>query len=223
MGNLPKISVIIPTIEEESVFPMIKKVRSLLGSETEIVIVDKSSSAYFMRLKRAGVKAIRQRDSGVENAIMLGLKNASGELLASIDADGTHELEGLVKGIQAVKSGKADMVLGNRLAGLSKGSMSPYLRFGNIVLTSLFDIVYRSGVHDVLTGLFVMRRDAFLKIRDVRPYRAGIAFFAIELAKQGYTIGEVDIKYYPRKEGKSKLAKSKLMYGIGVASHILFK
>ncbi len=223
MSDVPKISVIIPTIEEESVFSMIKKVRRLLGGETEIIIVDKSSKAYFMRLKKAGVRAIRQKDKGVENAIMLGLKKASGELLVSIDADGTHELEGMARGINAVRSGKADMVLGNRLAGLSEGSMSPYLRFGNIVLTSLFDIVYRSGVHDVLTGLFVMRRDAFLKIRDVKPYRAGIAFFAIELAKQGCTIGEVDIKYYPRKEGRSKLAKSKLMYGIGVASHILFK
>lgn len=223
MPAQPKLSIVIPTIEEESLFKMIKDIRRLLGKDTEIIIVDKSSDAYFKRLLKTGATVIRQKDRGVENAIMLGLKHANGRLLASIDADGTHELTGIKKGVEAINRGKADIILGNRLAGLSEGSMNSYLLTGNMILTGLFNIVYDSNIHDVLTGLFVMKKSAFEKIKDVKPYRAGIAFFVIELAKRGYKVGEVDIKYYIRKEGVSKLARSKFAFGVGVASHILSK
>lgn len=223
MTKNPKISVIIPTINEASIFRIIKEIRKLLGSNTEIIIVDKSSDSYYKKLLKTGATVIRQRDSGVENAIMAGLKAANGTILASIDADGTHELNGITRGINLISEKKADMVLGNRLAGLSEGSMNLYLQAGNTILTNLFNVVYNTRIHDVLTGLFVMRRSAFEKIKHVKPYRAGIAFFAIELAKRGYKVDEIPIKYYPRQEGESKLAKSKFAYGVGVASHILFK
>ena len=218
-GN--KVSVIIPTIEEEAIFDLIKQIRQLLGNDVEIIIVDKSSDAYYNRLKKTDSVVIRQRTKGVENAIMLGLKAAKGDILASIDADGTHDPRGLVKGVKIVESGEADLVLGNRLHSLQEGSMGFYLKTGNQLLSSLFSFIYKTKAHDVLTGLFVMDRGAFDEIRNTEPYRAGIAFFAIELARKGYKIKEVDIKYYKRAQGTSKLTRSKTAYGFNVASHII--
>ncbi|MDE1768223.1 MAG: glycosyltransferase [Candidatus Micrarchaeota archaeon] len=218
---MAKISVVIPTIEEESVFELIKQLRHALGNNTEFIIVDKSSKEYFERLKATGAVLIRQTDRGVENAIMAGLRQAHGDILASIDADGTHDYEGIVKGVRLIQSGKADFVLGNRLNHLEAESMGPYLKFGNQILSSMFSLLYRTKVHDVLTGLFVVRRSAFDDIRNRDPYRAGISFFAIELARLGYRVGEVDIKYYKRAYGKSKLTRFKFTYGINVASHLI--
>jgi glycosyltransferase involved in cell wall biosynthesis len=216
-----KVSLIIPTIEEERIFDLIRKVRSALGKNIEIIIVDKSSNAYYNRLKKTGAKVLRQTDKGVENAIMFGLRNAKGNILASIDADGTHDIEGLVKGIKMIKNNDADLVLGNRLSNLEKGSMTLYLKLGNSILSWLYARLYKNKIHDVLTGLFVMNRRAFDRIHNIEPYRAGIAFFAIELAKRNFRIKEVNIKYYRRREGQSKLAKSKFAYGFGVASHLI--
>ncbi|MDE1850903.1 MAG: glycosyltransferase [Candidatus Micrarchaeota archaeon] len=218
---MPKISVVIPTIEEESVFAIIKEIRSKLGKGVEIIVVDKSGDAYYRRLKATGVKVIRQTSKGVENALMMGLKEAHGDILASTDADGTHGNEGIFAGIRLVEQGKADLVLGNRFGKLHKGSMQLYIRFGNAFLSKIYSIFYKRRLNDVLTGLFVMRRSAFEKIRETVPYRAGIAFFAIELANRGYKIVEVPISYYPREQGPSKLTKSKLFYGVNVASHIV--
>ena len=215
------ISVIIPTIEEESVFNLIKQIKLLLGHDIEIIIVDKSSDAYYSKLVKTGATVLRQRTKGVEKAIMMGLRAAHGDILASIDADGTHDPSGLAEGVKLVESGKADLVLGNRFAHLEKGSMGPYLKFGNDIISGLFSTLYGTKVHDVLTGLFVMSKGAFDEIRNVEPYRAGIAFFAIELARKGYVIREVGIKYYERKYGESKLTRSKTAYGINVASHIV--
>ncbi len=152
---------------------------------------------------------------------MLGLRRANGDILASIDADGTHDVEGLARGVRKIRSGKKDFVLGNRFGHISPGSMSPYLIVGNSVLSWMFSVLYRTKIHDVLTGLFVVRKSAFDAIRDIDPYRAGISFFAIELARAGYRIGEVDIRYYKRAHGKSKLTKSKFVYGVNVASHLV--
>ena len=215
------ISVVIPTIEEESLFSLVGKLRRSLGKDIEIIIVDKSGEAYYNRLKSTGATIIRQKDRGVESAIMQGLRRAKGDILASVDADETHDISGIVEGVKLVELGKADFVLGNRMSGLEQGSMDAYIKVGNSVLSWMFSKLYKTDVHDVLTGLFVMRRKAFESIREVEPYRAGIAFFAIELARLGYKVREVDIKYYKRRHGKSKLTKSKFAYGVNVASHLI--
>ncbi|MDE1856429.1 MAG: hypothetical protein KGH49_04325, partial [Candidatus Micrarchaeota archaeon] len=113
------------------------------------------------------------------------------------------------------------LVLGNRFGKLEKGSMQRYIQFGNKFLSKTYSTVYKKKIGDVLTGLFVMSRKAFDSMRSETPYRAGIAFFAIELANRGYKIVEVPISYYPRGQGPSKLTKSKFFYGVNVASHII--
>ena len=94
---MPKISIVLPTIEEESVFKLIEDLRKELGKDIEIVIVDKSRCVP-QEAKQTGALVIMQKDSGVENAIMQGLRSAHGEILASIDADGTHDISGIFEG-----------------------------------------------------------------------------------------------------------------------------
>ncbi len=217
----PKVSVVIPTIEEEGVFEIIDKLRERIP-DVEIIIVDKSSEEYERRLLEKGVKVIRQHDRGVEKAVMLGLKHSHGEILASIDGDGTHDVEGIFKGIKIIEEGKADLVLGNRMDHIKEGAMNAYLQFGNKVISTAFNKLYNTNIHDFLVGLFVMSREAYEAVKDVEPYRAGHAgVFAIELAKKGYKISEVPINYYPRKEGSSKLTKSKFFYGINVVGQMI--
>ncbi|MFP3215230.1 MAG: glycosyltransferase [Candidatus Micrarchaeota archaeon] len=218
----PKVSVVIPTIEEEGVFEIIDKLRSRLKDDVEIIIVDKSSEEYEKRLLAKKVKVIRQKDRGVEKAVMLGLKHANGSILASIDGDGTHDINGIFEGIKLIEEGKADLVLGNRMNNIQEGAMSPYIQFGNRLISWIFRKIYKADVHDFLVGLFVMRREAYEAVKHIEPYRAGQAgVFAIELAKRGYKIAEVPINYYPRKSGESKLTKSKFFYGVNVVGQMI--
>ena len=216
----PEISIIIPTIEEEGVFKLIAKIRKEFRNP-EIIVVDKSGPAYRRRLAKAGVVLVVQENSGVENAVFEGLKKAHSDILASIDGDGTHDPHSLVEGYKIIKGGKADMVMGNRLKHLHPGSMSFHQRFGNRFLSRLYRHMYKVEIHDFLVGMFVVSRDAFDSVKDIAPYRAGHAFFAMELAKKGYKIVEVPVEYYPRSEGESKLSRSKVLYGVGVASHMI--
>ena len=217
-----KISVVLPNLQEESIFKVIRQLKELLkGRDFEIIVVNKSSREYLGRLRSTGVKVIEQKVQSVESAIMVGMSHANGGLIVSTDADATHGTEGLLPGIRMVSSGSADLVLGNRFGNLTKGSMPAHVQAGNSFISSVYSFVYRRKVHDVLTGFFVMNRKVYEAIKDVKPYRAGIAFFAIEVAKRNFKIAEVPISYYPREHGKSQLAKSKVWYGVNVVTHIV--
>jgi glycosyltransferase involved in cell wall biosynthesis len=217
-----RISIVLPNLHEEAIFGLIKELRKLFkGEDLEIIVVNRSSPEYYKKLKATGVKIIEQKRLGVEYALMDGLKHATGDILASTDADATHESIGLVKGVKLVRNNKSDFVLGNRLAGLTKGSMPPHIKFGNSSLSKIYSTTFNQNIHDVLSGLFVMSREAYEAIKNVEPYKAGIAFLAIELSRRGFRVTEVPIKYYPRKYGKSQLAKSKIYFGVGVALHTI--
>ncbi|MEM3781903.1 MAG: glycosyltransferase [Candidatus Micrarchaeaceae archaeon] len=221
-SSKPELSVVIPTIEEEGVFEVIESIRKLFGSGTEIIVVDKSSDAYFKRLQAAGVTAVRQKGSGVERAVAQGMRLAHGDIIATIDGDGTHEVSGLEKAVDKIRRGEADIVLGNRLAGLHKGSMTAYVRIGNTLLSWLFSRLYKVKVHDILTGLFAVRASAFEQVMGIEPYRAGVATtYAIELLAKGYRLAEIDISYYKRKAGTPRIARHKTGYALNVAANII--
>ena len=217
-----EISVILPTIEEESVFGMIDRLRRLLPG-CEIIVVDKSGEGYRKRLEKKRVHLIRQTSSGYENALMEGFKAASGILIATIDPDGTYDPRDLVREISYLKKNGLDMVLGNRLRGKNSAAMAGHINFGNRNLTKIYNTTHRTKLHDVLSGVFVMRREAISSIFNVEPYRAGTLFFVMEISKKGFNkISDIPVSYRERPgEAESKLAKSKILYGLGVAGHIV--
>ncbi|MGC8538219.1 MAG: glycosyltransferase [Candidatus Micrarchaeia archaeon] len=216
-----RISIVIPTIEEDAAFGVIRRIKGLFNGDAEIIVVDKSSKAYKNKLAATGAKVIDQEDSGYENAVMAGFRAAHGKVFASIDPDGTYDPNDMLKGLKLIEEGKAEVVFGNRFAGKDDDAMTKYISFGNRSLTSIYNRLYKAKIHDVLTGIFMFTSKAFESIRDVEPYRAGTAFFAIELSKQGYKIKEIPIRYMPRTSGKSKLSRSKFAYGLGVAGHMI--
>ena len=209
-----EISIVLPTKEEEGAFLVIDRLKKMFGSRAEIIVVDKSGDTYRRKMAKTGVRLLKQTDKGVENGMIFGLKHATGGILASVDADGTHDLEGIRSAMKLIRAGRADLVMGNRMAGLTAGAMSGYLQFGNMALSALYNMIYGQNVHDVLTGMIVMDRKAYESVKNVRHFEMPIAFFQIEIAKKGFKVGEVPIKYTERKFGVSKLAKSKLVYGL---------
>jgi len=215
------VSIVLPTKEEEGAFAVIKELKREFGSKAEIIVVDKSSEEYRKKIKKLGVVLVKQTTRGVENGLIEGFRHAHADILATVDADGTHALDGISKGMKLIKNGEVDLVLGNRMNNLVGGSMSAYLKFGNWGLSLMYNIFYGQHIHDILTGMQIMSRRAYEKVKNIRIYEMPIAFFQIEIARQGYKVGEVEIKYTERKFGESKLAKSKLMYGLTCGSQIM--
>ncbi|MEM3791594.1 MAG: glycosyltransferase family 2 protein [Candidatus Micrarchaeaceae archaeon] len=224
-GKSYEISIVIPNKNEKSIFELVDKLENMFQNKAEIIIVDKSDERFRNEVKEKyknekNVKIIFQKDTGVESAIKQGIDAAKSEIVASIDADMTHEPEGILRALELLKKEDYDLVLGERKIQ-EKGAMSFRIKIGNWIISWLFRKLYHANVHDYMTGLFVLRKSAYESIKNTEPYRAGAAFFSVELAKKGYKIGEVPIRYAKRKEGYSKITRSKTGYGIVVASHLI--
>jgi len=104
-GWTPSISIVIPAYNEgEHIGKCIESVLALdyPKEKIEVIIVDDGStddtseraSAYGDR----GVKAVRQKNAGKGAALNTGIREAKGELIATMDAD-SHVTPGVVKGL----------------------------------------------------------------------------------------------------------------------------
>ncbi len=88
----PKMSIIIPAYNEEvTVASSIKSMLSLNYPDYEVIVVDDGSSDNTFneasKYSDKGVKVIRQENTGKPGAINTGIKNASGEVVITVDAD----------------------------------------------------------------------------------------------------------------------------------------
>jgi biofilm PGA synthesis N-glycosyltransferase PgaC len=87
-----KISIIIPAYNEEvTISSCIKSMLSLNYPGYEVIVVDDGSSDNTfneaMKFSQERVKVIRQDNTGKPGAINTGIKNASGEIVITVDAD----------------------------------------------------------------------------------------------------------------------------------------
>ncbi len=218
-----RLSVIIPTKNEPNAAKAINELAEKV-SDAEIIVIDKSSKKERDKLKKTKAQVIEQEGTGYENALMQGFRIAKGELLASLDPDGTYSIDDFIKVVNELENEndkKVGFVSGGRTK-VKKGAMTTSIKIGNRFLTGLFNLLYKSHMTDVLSGAFVMRREAFDSIRDEDAYRAGTLFFEIELVRHGYKVKNIDITYSERAGGNtSRITRFKPAYGLTIAYHAI--
>ena len=218
---MPYLSIIVPTLNEKDAPKTIKALQRSFGKAAEIIVIDKSDAAHRRELARTGARVITQKSSGYEAALMEGFNAAKGEIISTIDPDGTYGVDDFRRVVGKVKNGTADFCSGNRFGKLHPGAMTRSIAFGNKFLTGLFRFLYHKDIHDGLSGSFAMTRKAFESIKGEEPYRAGTLFFEIELARRGFKMIDIPISYRPRVGSESKIAKAKPIYGLNIARHTI--
>ncbi len=217
------LSVIVPTKDEPTAPSIIAELYKTFGKDTEVIVIDKSSNEELKRpLLKSGARVVTQSSKGYENALQEGFRLAKGEIIATIDADGTYDVSDLKRVIDELATGDCGFVSGNRFGRLDPGAMTSSIKMGNILITSLFNLLYRCSMRDVLSGSFAMRRDAYDSMRDEDPYRAGTVFFEIELRRRGYKLKNIPVHYGVRAVGsESQISRAKPIYGITMAYHAI--
>ena len=118
-----------------------------------------------------------------------------------IDGDGTYDTAEIMRLLEPLDKGFADVVLGSRLTGkMDQDSMKSLNRLGNWFFSALTRVVYKVNTTDTLTGYFAWRRNVIVKLR---PHIVSSGF-AIEMemitkqAKLGFDTCSVPITYAPR-------------------------
>jgi len=121
MNNAEKlISVIIPVFNEEltigNVVKRVKVVLQKIGFKYEIIVVDDFSADKSVELSnKKGVKVYSlKKHMGKGYAVRAGFAKAKGEIITTIDSDGSHSPEELPLLLAPILQDKADLVIGSR-------------------------------------------------------------------------------------------------------------
>ena len=220
-----KLSVIIPVYNEiNSIDKILLRVQEV-NIEKEIIIVDDASTDGTRELLNSilntkgsfelpnnrfidvdNIKIFFQPvNSGKGAALILGIKEAKGDLVLIQDADLEYDPKEYTKLIQPIEEGNADVVYGSRFRG---GNPHRILFFwhslGNKFLTFVSNMFTNLNLTDIETGFKVFRREVIQSI-DLQEKRFGFEpEITAKISKMDLRIYEVGISYYGRsyKEGK---------------------
>jgi glycosyltransferase involved in cell wall biosynthesis len=205
-----KVSIIIPVFNEAgTIATVIERVRALdLGAiEKEIVLVDDGSddgSAAIVRAAGEGadgsiVSHVAPLNLGKGAAVRMGLRIATGDVVAIQDADLELDPNDLPVLLRPIADGEAEVVYGSRFLGRRRGRRVPLRRrLANGFLTTLTNVLFRSRLTDMETAYKVFRADVLTGTRlrcvgfDIEPE------ITAAILKAGRRIHEVPVRYDPR-------------------------
>jgi len=203
-----RVSAVIPAFYEEKTIGEV--VRGCLPHVDEVLVVDDGSGdGTSVNAEEAGARVIRlPRNMGVLKAVEAGLREAGGEIIVTLDADGQHSPGDIPRLIQPIVDGEADLVMGVR-------PDFPYLSEKVITwATSL-----RVPVGDASTGFRAIRKETADRMRLHGACLCGT--FVLEAARNGARVKDVSIAVAERKEGGRRIQTRHLLQMLHVAWDVL--
>jgi glycosyltransferase involved in cell wall biosynthesis len=130
-----------------------------------LVIDDGSSDATAERARRAGARVIRHPyNKGNGAAVKTGIRNATGEFILIVDADGQHAPEDARR--LADRLGEYDLVIGARAASTQATTAR---RAGNALLNGLAGYLAGRTIPDLTSGFRGARRERLLEVVHLLP------------------------------------------------------
>jgi len=155
------VSVVIPTLnEEKNIGCVLPRLRCVPGI-TEVILVDgKSTDRTVEKALQLWpeIKVINQPGRGKGNAMRAGFEAATGDIVVTLDADGSLAPEELPRYIGPLFEGY-QMVKGSRFCrGGGTSDMPLFRRFGNFIFTKMANLVCGCHYTDLVYGYHAFRR-----------------------------------------------------------------
>lgn len=169
------------------------------GWDTELLVVDNGSVDGTGQLARElGAEVVVQPVRGYGNAYKAGFANCTGSVIATGDADLTYPFDALPRMLETLLHDRIEFMTTNRLHPANRAAMKPSHTVGNRVLSAFSRMLFRNGVVDSQSGMWVFRRYVW----DWLDVRSGGMGFSQEVKNEAYRKGfrctELPIEYRVR-------------------------
>lgn len=204
-----KVSVIITAKNEEyTIGDVINNCRPFAN---EIIVVDGKSYDRTKEISlNSGAKVVTDHGKGKGDGIKTGIKEAAGDILVFMDADGSHEPKDIPRLIEPILRNEADMVIGSRLLGGSDeihGTISNFMRtIGGGLITLAINYRWNVRLTDCQNGFRAIKRSVATEL-GLRANDFDIEEeMVMKALKKGYRVVDVPSHEYERKSGKSQLS-----------------
>lgn len=202
----PKVSVVIPTLnEEKNLVHVLPKIQEWVD---EVVLVDGYSTDQTIKIARElcpDVRIVMQEGRGKGSALRTGFATATGDIIVMLDADGSTDPSEIPLFVGALLAG-ADFVKGSRfLQGGGTKDMPLYRKLGNWGFVLMVRLIFGGKYTDLCYGY-----NAFWK-RVLPQLDLDCSGFEIETMmnvralKADLKITEVASFEFPRVHGNGRL------------------
>ena len=218
-----RISVVIAALNEERNLPYV--FARLPAGLHEVIVVDghsKDRTVAVARALRPDVRILTQTGKGKGNALAEGFGACTGDIVVSLDADGSTDPAEIPRFVAALCNG-ADFVKGSRFAqGGATSDMTFVRKVGNRALNAVVNALYGTHYTDLCYGYnaFWARCLPYMRV-DCDGFEVE-TLINVRIAKAGLVVHEVPSYEHIRAYGRSNLHAvrdgSRVMQTIAVES-----
>jgi glycosyltransferase involved in cell wall biosynthesis len=203
------LSIIVPVRNEEltvgDIIERIQNVMAQVGLKYEVIVIDDCSTDKSREnsLKRKVSVHTLKVHCGKGYALRVGFKRAKGNIIVTIDSDGSHCPEELPQLLTPVLEGAADLVIGSRYLNQKNVEARKLNAFGVQIFNMLIKMLTGTKITDSQSGYRVMKREV-LRRQKLKSQTYEIeSEMLVQTAKLGYRITEVPISFEQRTYGTS--------------------
>lgn len=206
---MEKIAVLIPCYNEElTVAKVINDFRKELPN-ADIYVYDNNSKDKTAQIaKENGAIVVHEYKQGKGNVVRSMFSDIEADLYVMVDGDDTYPAEFVHELIAPVREKKADMCIGDRLSNgtYQKENKRKFHEFGNNIVRSGINLLFRSKLKDIMTGYRVFNKKFVKNMPVMSPnfeIETEMSLYALD---KRFVIKEIPIIYRDRPEGSfSKL------------------
>jgi len=205
MHRALKLSVVIPCYNEED--GVREVIQRMPGCVDEVVVVDNNCTDRTAEVARGlGAVVVAEKTPGYGAAYKAGMRAATGDVIITLDGDGTYPPEEIPRLVDDMAERQLDFLSASRFPLSDRNAMHLTNRLGNGVLTVAAALLFFKPIRDSQSGMWVFRRAALERMRLTSDGMAFSEEIKLEAVLRGLRFGEGHIPYGAR-IGEVKLQK----------------
>lgn len=173
----------------------------------EVIVVDGNSTDGTAGIARAaGARVLVEPRKGYGRAYLTGFAAATGEIIATLDGDGTYPAEEVPWLVLQLLEHRLDFITCDRLTYLNRKAMTTEHRIGNWLLNTFLTVAYSEVVRgaparvlrDSQSGMWIFRRSVLEKLALTQEGMPFSEELKVEVLWRGFKFEEVPIHYAER-------------------------
>lgn len=203
-----KTAVLIPCYNEAKTIKKVVEDFKQALPHADIYVYDNNSTDGTAEIaKEAGAIVRYERKQGKGNVVRAMFRDIDADCYIMADGDDTYPASFAPRLEKLVLNDGADMAVGDRLSSTYfTENKRPFHNLGNVLVRGLINLLFRSKLHDIMTGLRGFSRDfvkSFPVVSKGFEIETEMTIFALD---NNFRIVEEPIEYRDRPEGsESKL------------------